>query len=301
MYTDGVAYAGLSQNLANGIGTFWSPKLSEVHLSRFHSHPPLVFGIQSLFFRVFGDGIATERIYAVTIFLLSAGWMILLWREVLRTAPAIRRLWFLPLTLWLANEIVYHYYPANVLEPTMTFFVLAGIYVMIRGLRPYVGIGGQFSMAALAGLFLMAATLCKGFVALFPLATYMLHWLIFRRPSFWRSVALTTTLIGVIVLSYAALWQFAPARKALWDYLEIQVFPSLNSERVWEPHFRSSRWYIIKRLFAVLLPSFLVAALVLGFAYRSRGSLWANTSTRNQAFLFLSRWRGRLIPTCHQS
>ena len=288
MYTDGVAYAGLAKNLANGIGSFWTPSLSRVHLTEFHSHPPLVFWLQSLFFRVFGAGIATERIYAVTVFLLSAGMMVLLWREALRGLPSLQRQWFVPLTLWLANEIVYHYYPANVLEPTMTLFALAAVYSMLRGLRPGTGAGTQFATAAAAGACVVAATLCKGFVALFPLATYAIYWLIFRDISFRRAVALTGTVIAAIGLAYLLLWQYAPARAALWDYLEIQVLPSLQSERVWEPHFRSSRWYIIKRLFAVLLPSFLVTALVFGVGRRfGRGSVTNATSLR-YAFLFLS-------------
>ena len=289
MYTDGVAYAGLSKNLANGIGSFWTPSLSKVHLTEFHSHPPLVFWLQSLFFRVFGDGIATERIYAVTIFLLSAVGMILLWREALRSLPSLRRLWFVPLTLWLANEIVYHYYPANVLEPTMTLFALAAVYLMLRGVRLDTEVGVQFAAAAAAGACVVAATLCKGFVALFPLATYGLYWLIFRGISFRRAVALTGTVIGTITLAHLLLWQYAPARTALWDYLEIQVLPSLQSERVWEPHFRSSRWYIIKRLFAVLLPSFLAAALVFGLGRRyGRPDKAVDSTCRQYAFLFLS-------------
>ena len=288
MYTDGVAYAGLSKNLANGIGSFWTPSLSKVHLTEFHSHPPLVFWLQSLFFRVFGDGIATERIYAVTIFLLSAGLMVSLWREALRSLPAIRRLWFVPLTLWLANEIVYHYYPANVLEPTMTLFTLAAVLVMLRGLRPGVSDGVQFGSAALAGGCLVAATLCKGFVALFPLATYGVYWLIFRRMSFRRAATLTMAVVGTIALAYLLLWQHPPARTALWDYLEIQVLPSLQSERVWEPHFRSSRWYIIKRLFAVLLPSFGVAALVFFLGRHYGVGKNSNVTSRQYAWFFLS-------------
>ncbi|MGB3802306.1 MAG: glycosyltransferase family 39 protein [Lewinella sp.] len=288
MYTDGVAYAGLSKNLANGIGTFWTPRLSAVHLTAFHSHPPLVFWIQSLFFRALGDGIVTERIYAAVIFLLSGVLMVLLWREALRAAPAISRLWFLPLTLWLLNEIVYHYYPANVLEPTMTLFILAAIYCCLFGLRESTSTAKQIGAAALGGILIVLATLCKGFVALFPLAIYVLYWLIFPALSLRRSLVLTLILIAVIGVTYALLWQYPPARVALWEYLEIQVFPSLSGERVWEPHYRSSHWYIIKRLFAVILPSFLVGALVLGLVVRKNRHTLADRRGRDFAYLFLS-------------
>ena len=39
---DGLMYSAISKNLANGIGTFWNPYLSETLFPEFHEHPPLV-------------------------------------------------------------------------------------------------------------------------------------------------------------------------------------------------------------------------------------------------------------------
>ena len=94
MYNDGVAYAGLAKNLAHGIGTFWTPRLTEIEYVAFYEHPPLVFGLQSLFFRVLGDALATERVYAFTVFALSGGLIVGLWREALRDLPGARPYWF---------------------------------------------------------------------------------------------------------------------------------------------------------------------------------------------------------------
>jgi hypothetical protein len=55
MFVDGLMYATISNNLAQGIGSFWSPQLSQTVFPAFHEHPPLVFGIESIFFRVLGD------------------------------------------------------------------------------------------------------------------------------------------------------------------------------------------------------------------------------------------------------
>ena len=54
MFMDGMLYTNVAKNLGNGIGTFWNPISSETWMAdgraTFHEHPPLVFGIQSVFF-----------------------------------------------------------------------------------------------------------------------------------------------------------------------------------------------------------------------------------------------------------
>ncbi len=263
MYTDGVAYAGLSMNMAEGIGSFWNPKLSEIHHFSFHEHPPLVFGIQSLAFEVFGPSIVTERIYTVLVFILSALLLILLWREVFRNNPAARRLWFIPLTIWLANEVVYHFYAANMLEPTMTLFTSGAIYACLRSSRGGTPFKQQLAAAVFAGLCVFAATLCKGFVALFPLAFYVFHWLIYRDRPVLRPVLLTLVMVATLALAYLLLLQHPPAYEALKTYFDSQVMASLLSERSYEPHFRSSRFYIVEKAFLVLIPAMLIALITI--------------------------------------
>ena len=67
MFLDGILYTSVSHNLSQGIGTFWfpvaSPSWQMAGSVFFHEHPPLVFGIQSMFFKVFGDSMYVERFY----------------------------------------------------------------------------------------------------------------------------------------------------------------------------------------------------------------------------------------------
>ena len=72
MFLDGVTYATISKNLANGYGSFWIPQYTQTHFSQFHEHPPLVFGLQSLFFKLLGDGFLTERIFTLFTAILTA-------------------------------------------------------------------------------------------------------------------------------------------------------------------------------------------------------------------------------------
>ena len=57
MFVDGLWYASISRNLAEGYGSFWNPQFSAIIFSDFHEHPPLWFGVQSLFFQLLGDSL----------------------------------------------------------------------------------------------------------------------------------------------------------------------------------------------------------------------------------------------------
>ena len=74
MFMDGVLYASISKNLANGFGSFWFPQLSLENISpqsAFHDHPPLGFWIESLFFRILGNSMYTERVYTFVTMVIS--------------------------------------------------------------------------------------------------------------------------------------------------------------------------------------------------------------------------------------
>jgi 4-amino-4-deoxy-L-arabinose transferase-like glycosyltransferase len=71
MFVDGLLYATVSRNLALGFGTFWDPYVSQTFMQHFHEQPPLVFWLQSLFFRLDPHSIYPERIYGLFFLLLS--------------------------------------------------------------------------------------------------------------------------------------------------------------------------------------------------------------------------------------
>ncbi|HPB58126.1 MAG TPA: hypothetical protein PLL49_06435, partial [Bacteroidales bacterium] len=71
MFLDGLLYATISRNLANGIGDFWHPHLTKTLSPVFVGHPPLVFGLQSLFFKILGDNIYVERLYSFLTYVVT--------------------------------------------------------------------------------------------------------------------------------------------------------------------------------------------------------------------------------------
>jgi 4-amino-4-deoxy-L-arabinose transferase-like glycosyltransferase len=53
---DGTEYASIARNMSEGLGTFWAPYLDDTNWPVHWEHPPLIYWIQSIFFRLFGDG-----------------------------------------------------------------------------------------------------------------------------------------------------------------------------------------------------------------------------------------------------
>ncbi|MEP7308651.1 MAG: glycosyltransferase family 39 protein [Acidobacteriota bacterium] len=82
MFVDGVTYASIARNLAQGRGSFWSPAYTATLYPQFHEHPPLGFWLQSLWFRVFGDHLFVERLYALMVGLATAALIAAIYRQL---------------------------------------------------------------------------------------------------------------------------------------------------------------------------------------------------------------------------
>ena len=55
MTWDGVLYATIARNMADGTCGPWEPMVSETFMRHFHEHPPLAFWLEAVFFRMLGD------------------------------------------------------------------------------------------------------------------------------------------------------------------------------------------------------------------------------------------------------
>ena len=96
MFVDGVLYSAISKNLSDGLGTFWSPHFSETVFPVFRDQPPLVFGMQSLFFRLLGDSMYVEKIYAFFIICITLVLIHILWRSIFKNNKEFKHLGFIP-------------------------------------------------------------------------------------------------------------------------------------------------------------------------------------------------------------
>jgi 4-amino-4-deoxy-L-arabinose transferase-like glycosyltransferase len=264
MFLDGVTYATVSRNLAEGHGSFWMPFYTDTLYPHFFEHPPLVFGIESVFFRVFGNGYFVEKFYSLLTFLVT-GWLILkIWKLVLADEASPSK--WLPLLLWVITPLVYWTYVNNMLENTMDIFCLGSIAILLYGWETE---KRKILIWFASGLLIFGGLLCKGPFALFPLAIPFLYWLILRSIKFGEVIISTTVISAVLCIGLMLLWQYPPARNNLNGYLHVQLLASLNGKR---EHVTGSHFVLLKDLGSQLIPIFILLACTWGASKIWKGS-----------------------------
>ena len=251
MFLDGVLYASISRNMAYALGSFWNPYYTQTIGTVFHSHPPLALGLEALAFKALGDHWWVEKAYSVLTFLLTALLIALIWK---RTTNNIRWAW-LPLLFWLTMPLVSWSATNNLLENTMTVFVLLSVYLMIVSYQR----NHKFWLI-LAGLSLFLAFLSKGFTGLFPLAFPVLY-CIFDTKRKWIQGPIDSLILLVFLAVFVGIMflVFPPSLPYLKEYFQLQVIGGgLHETTV------STRFYIVFSLLQQLIVPFAIAlALVI--------------------------------------
>jgi len=267
MFVDGVMYAAISRNLADGLGSAWAPHFSEGLFPVFHQHPPLVFWLQSLFFRVFGDAYLTERVYDFCVMLATAGLMHGLWLTITRARElhALSAYWWVPLLLWVVVPKWSWAYRNNVLENTMTVFCLLSVLLVFGALRTS-SAGKAVGFATAAAGSALLAFLAKGPVGLFVLVSPVLLVLATERRD-WRQGMLTMAIsAGVFSGFLGGLLAWPEAREMFAAYWHNQVAGRAGISGA-EPG-------LIVELIKKLVPMLLVLAGLRLWVWRKPAAAW---------------------------
>lgn len=270
MFMDGLIYTSVASNMAEGVGSFWHPVYTATQFPDFYEHPPLMMWMLSLWFRLFGTGMMAAKAYSVAVLLLTAALMVGVWKQ-LGFKTSLGWLPLLMLTLIPDVALAAH---NNYLESTMTLFVLASVWLVLRG----EGVGWHL----LAGLMLAAAFLTKGPTGLFPLALPALLWLFGERKGFGQAAAGTLAMAAGMAAPMALLWLCVPdAQEFLRKYFENQVIggsQTLVTERI----------YIVKTLFSHTAVVLVVALAAVLFGILRKSAPWRPTrdSWRRFGLLF---------------
>jgi hypothetical protein len=229
---DGVEYAAVARNLAEGYGSFFKPYLSDYQFSVHYEQPPLFYGIQSLFFRVLGDTDYMEGIYGVLVALLVLALVAGLWRDLgrsLRTDPDLPGpgAWWPILLLLAVSQFLYNVQTNRIL---MTFLVFALLSVGFA-MRSVTRERGLVFHAVLAGVAVFLGFETKGPFALFAVVVPGLAWLTLGVP-LRRALLATGIVIAVAAgVFFATLWIWPDARTLWTDLLEKQVVASVEGKR----------------------------------------------------------------------
>ena len=251
MFLDGVTYACISRNMACGLGSFWNPSYTQTIGHVFHSHPPLAFGLEALFFKVLGDHWWVEKLYSVLAFLFIGLLIALIWK---RTTNNLRWAW-LPLLFWLVMPLATWCATNNMLENTMSVFVLLSVYLMIVGYQR-----NHKIWLFLSTFTLLLAFLSKGFTGLFPLVFPILY-CAFDQKRKWIQGPIDSLILLVSIAVFAGImFLVCPGSFGyIKDYIRLQVIGGGLHEAT-----ASSRFYIVFALLQQLMIPYVIAmALVI--------------------------------------
>jgi 4-amino-4-deoxy-L-arabinose transferase-like glycosyltransferase len=264
MFVDGITYASIARNLAEGRGQFWTPAYTATIYPEFHDHPPLGLWLQSLWFRLLGDHLFVERAYSLTAATVTGLLIALIWRRLNDQTNARQYEW-LSILCWVAMPVVSWSIVGNLLETTVAAFTTGAVAAVV-----YAGFAGSVTSAiawgALSGVCVVAATLTKGPIGLFPLAApIVLAPLASSTSSTGRRWICLTAQWSVVMACGAALLGSDAARASLEQYVNQQVLAAIGGRR----EVSASSLTILKELLqGVVLPLGLVTGIVVAAARR---------------------------------
>lgn len=278
MFMDAVLYTDVSRNMAEGYGSFWSPQFSKMNVAAqdaFLEHPPLAFGIQSIFFKIFGDSIYTERIYVMFCLLAAIFLLYQIWKTVIDKTYS-QSFWIL-IFLWFTMPIVFWTYQNNMQENTMVIFVLCAVLFYLNYQK-----NQKYSWLTLSGISIFLASFTKGVPGLFPLALPFLYFLIMQRMHLMKMLV-ESFLLLIIVLSIYSILFVLPASK---DAMHVYLFDRLLY-RVNENPTVSSRFYILGSLFFQTLVPLAITCISILFLRRKNKFMLSNDVKKFSCFFIL--------------
>lgn len=284
MFLDGIIYATISRNMAEGLGDLWHPFFTATLLNPYYESPTLAFLIQSWFFRALGDVWWVERLYSVLTAVLTAGVIVLIWRRLLLSTVQLRRFAWWAIALWILMPGWFWIYRHNLLENTLGLFAALSVYASLRAMEKTRWWAVWTLVAAAA---ITAAILSKGPVGLFPAITPAIAWLTMRQQSIQKSLMVQMVLaiflagcIGLVVAQPAA-------REYLPAYFEQQVVASLQGQRdvVESP---LGRFHLAWALMVDLALSAVAAGAIVLFARHRRNDVAESGLGRPTVFCLLT-------------
>jgi hypothetical protein len=246
---DGVEYAAVGRNMAEGYGTFWKPYLDDYHYPVHHEQPPLFYGIQAVFFRLFGDGDYFEGIYGFAVGCVLLALTALLWRRVRSDfgMEAVGSWW--PILLLLTITQFLYILQTNKIMPTFMIFALLSVYFAYLSLSPR---PTWVVHAALSGIFIYLGFLTKGPFALFALFVPAAGLLAFRTP-LSRTLARTSVPLVIFAGIFSLTLLVSEDSRTLWkEFFNNQILTSLNGEREAGPTRYANLFRFLSQMFLPL-------------------------------------------------
>ncbi len=156
MFMDGQIYAAVAQNLADGLGSFWAPVYQPSSPVPYSEQLPMFTGLESLFFRVLGGSLWTERVFMAVAWIATAAGLCALQIKWWPQRGLESAIWIV--AVWSSAPLVGWGMGNHVQEMWMAPFAVWSVVAMSHSRWVWLG-----------GLLTVAAALFKGPQGLFPL------------------------------------------------------------------------------------------------------------------------------------
>jgi hypothetical protein len=289
MFQDAMLYSSVSHNLAIGIGTFWFPQYSTLNIAgipSFHEQPPLVFGIQSIFYKVLGDSIYVERFYTLLTLIAHIILINILWKLNFTKLQEQRKYGWIAVFFWILIPVCWWSFHNNLMENTMGLFDLAAVILIVKNLKKT---SVSYFAMIIAGIMIFLASFSKGVPGLFPVVVPMLYWILNRETGFKKNLLLTLLLFSVPALIYTILFLIPVSRESLSIYVFERLLVRVDSMPT-----SAYRLEIFWRLFTELLPVTLSIAIVFAVGYFKKAKLEISENSKTASFYFLIGLSGSL-------
>ena len=284
MFMDGQQYACVAKNLAHNKGTFWFPYLSQTWSmggsNSFMEQPPLVYWLQSLFFRLFGDSMYVERFYSLVIALLNAFIIMAIWKNIPFEDKSIQKTNWLPVLFWILIPTCYWSYNNNMLENTMGLFTSLAVFFILKGIQEQ---KKSLAFFILGGISIFLATLSKGIPGLFPLATLFFYGLLFpKQISVPKAIGKSILIFMIPAIIYLLLMLYQPAHDSLAFYVTKRLLYRVNNNPT-----VTSRFYILGGILEEMIPILVLCLLIVLPLRREYPQIKYNQALLKQSLFFL--------------
>jgi 4-amino-4-deoxy-L-arabinose transferase-like glycosyltransferase len=276
IHGDGIEYAAVAMNMADDVGTFWKPYLDAAIHPVFHEHPPLVFWIQSIFFRIFGDGLYLETFYGAFVGLIILGCMAMFWQRVRRDFGLSPLDTWWPMLLIVSLPIYTYIMQTNRLVCTYTILAILPTYASYRSMTAN---RHMVLFGLLSGVFIYLGFIAKGPVAFFTFAVPVIAWITLK-AKFSRAAFSTLLTMAAFAVVLSATFHFFPESLDFWKgFWKAQVVASLKSQRA----AGDTHWYLVERWAAEMA----VPVVIAGFFMVLTKTPFRQIRFNRQAFFFL--------------
>lgn len=283
----GMDNAVVSQRMAEGFEDFWLPSLSSPGHPDRMNYLPLGYWIESQWYNLFGsNSFMAEKVYSVLTYIIIAALMIWIW--YLMGMP--KRTGWLPLVCLITIPIVSWSATNNLLESTMTMFILLSVAFLlmaeraatIRMLRIAVSKPasiytiGRVGWVLLAALAMELAFMVKGFSGLFPIFFPFIYWLLVRRVRVVFPILSTVLVLLVWIVTLFVAFLLSPdIYNHLYNYIHGQMIGGLLHVQT-----VASRFYIVYVLVVQMIVPLMILVIISLMRIR-----------RNPFYRFIFYWR----------